>query len=370
MVIPRGVSTKVVVTGANGFIGSHLVDRLLAEGHAVRAMVRAGANLDNLADALAQPSGRPELAHATLADVDAMTAAFDGADVVYHVAGLTAAFTREEFARANAVGVANVLAALRNAPRRPRRLVYVSSLMAAGPSHPEVARREHHAPRVGFTLYGDSKLDGEKLVFAAARAGDVEAVIVRPPAVYGPRDGDMLQMIRSAKFGVIAQPGLRPAWMSFIHALDLVDGIARAGARGRPIPRDGEHVLDDRGCPFDHVPEDPSHPVGAGIYYFTDGQRSTVVGFGRAAAAALGRRALALPMPRAAVWTVAGINHAIGKLRGKAPALTLDKARGSMAPGWWCDDSKAVRELDYVPQWPLARGLEHTVAWARAAGRL
>ncbi|MFY0542273.1 NAD-dependent epimerase/dehydratase family protein [Nannocystis pusilla] len=108
--------------------------------------------------------------------------------------------------------------------------------MAAGPSHPEVARREHHAPRVGYTLYGDSKLDGERLVFAAARTGDVEAVIVRPPAVYGPRDLDMLQMIRSAKFGVIAQPGLRPAWMSFIHALDLVEGIARAGARGCPIP--------------------------------------------------------------------------------------------------------------------------------------
>lgn len=362
--------TKVVVTGANGFIGSHLVDRLLAGGDAVRAMVRASANLDNLADALARTDARPELVRASLTDVDAMAAAFDGAEVVYHVAGLTAAFTREQFALANAAGVDNVLAAIRQAPRRPRRLVYVSSLMAAGPSHPEVARREHHAPRVGYTLYGDSKLDGERLIFAAARAGDVEAVIVRPPAVYGPRDLDMLQMIRSAKFGVIAQPGLRSTWMSFIHAFDLVDGIARAGARGIPIPRQGDHVLADHGSPFDHVPEDSSHPTGAGIYYLTDGQRSTVVDFGRAAAAALGRRALALPMPQVAVWTVAGINHAIGRLRGKAPALTLDKARGSMAPGWWCDDSRAVRELEYAPQWPLAKGLEHTVAWARSVGRL
>jgi nucleoside-diphosphate-sugar epimerase len=60
----------------------------------------------------------------------------------------------------------------------------------------------------------------------------------------------------------------------------------------------------------------------------------------------------------------------IGRVRGKAPALTLDKARGSMAPGWWCDDSKAALELDYKPRWPLAQGLEHTIAWARAARRL
>jgi nucleoside-diphosphate-sugar epimerase len=370
VVIPREVSTRVVVTGANGFIGSHLVEHLIASGDEVRAMVRAGANLDNLRDALARADARPELAHASLADVDAMAAAFDGADIIYHVAGLTAAFTRAEFERANATGVANVLAAIRAARRRPRRLVYVSSLMAAGPSHPEVARREHHAPRVGFTLYGDSKLAGEKLVYAAARAGEVEAVIVRPPAVYGPRDGDVLQMIRSAKFGLIAQPGLRPAWMSFVHALDLVDGIARAGRRGRPIPQDGEHALAGGGCPEDHVPEDPSHPAGAGIYFITDGERHTVVSFGKAAAAALGRRALALPFPRAAVLTVAGVNHALGRLRGKAPALTLDKARGSLAPGWWCDDSKAARELEYTPRWPLARGLEQTIAWARAARRL
>lgn len=364
MGIPRFVGMRVVVTGANGFIGSHLVERLQAGGDDVRAMVRAGANLDNLAAA------RPELAHASLADVDAMSAAFDGAEVVYHVAGLTAAFTRAEFERANIAGTANVLAAIGKARRRPRRLVYVSSLMAAGPSHPAVARREHHAPSPGYTLYGDSKLGGERLVHAAARAGEVEAVIVRPPAVYGPRDADMLQMIRSAKFGVIAQPGLAPVWMSFVHALDLVDGIALAGARGRPIPRDGEHALAGGGCPDDHVPEDPAHPAGAGIYYITDGGRDTVVGFGKAAAAALGRRALALPLPRAAVWTVAGVNHAIGRLRGRAPALTLDKARGSMAPGWWCDASKAALELDFAPRWPLARGLEHTVEWARANRRL
>lgn len=359
------MGTRVVVTGANGFIGSHLVEHLLARGDDVRAMVRSTARLDNLAGC------KPELVHASLTDADSMAAAFDGAEVVYHVAGLTAAFDRAAFDRANAEGTRNVFAAARQARRPPRRVVYVSSLMAAGPSHPDVARREHHAPREAYTLYGDSKLAGEKIALGAARAGDVEAVIVRPPAVYGPRDDDMLQMIRSAKAGLIAQPGRKPAWMSFVHALDLVRGIALAGERGRPLPRgDRAHALAGGGCPDDHVPEDPSHPAGEGVYFITDGERGTVVEFGRAAARVLGRRALAVAFPRALVWTVAGINHAIGRLRGVAPALTLDKARGSMAPGWWCDAGKAAAELGYVPEWPLERGLEQTIEWARAARRL
>lgn len=351
---------RVLITGASGFIGSHLVERLLAGGDHVRAMVRATSKLDNLAGC------RPELVHASLGDVDAMAAAMEGVEIVYHVAGLTAAFTRAEFDRANADGTANVLAAVRRARRGPRRVVYVSSLMAAGPSHPEVARREHHSPRA-FTKYGDSKLAGEHKLFAAARAGEVEAVIVRPPLVYGPRDTDVLQMIRSANFGLIAQPGWRPTWLSAIHALDLVEGIALAGERGRPLPRgEAAHVLAGAGLPEDHVPEDPSHPAGEGIYYFTDGGRHTVVSFGKAAAGALGRRALALPFPKSAVWTLAAVNHAFGRLRGRPPALHLDKAKGSMSPGWWCDDSKAARELGYAPRWPLAAGLEQTVQWLRA----
>jgi nucleoside-diphosphate-sugar epimerase len=358
---PAAVTRHVLVTGASGFIGSHLVEALQARGASVRAMVRRTSKLHHL-----EHSGAA-LVHASLDDVDSMIEVMADVEVVYHVAGLTTAFGQAEFDRANVDGTANVFTAATRAARGPRRVVYVSSLMAAGPSHASVARREHHVTTPGFTRYGDSKLGGERIAWAHARSGAIEAVIVRPPLVYGPRDTDVLQMIKSAGAGVIAQPGLgRPAWLSAIHALDLVDGIILAGERGASLPGgDDDHVLAGHGHPHDHVPDHPDHPAGRGIYYFSDGGQHTVTSFGRAAAAALGRRALTLRIPRSAVMTVGAINQWVGKLRGQAPALSLDKARGSLAPGWWCDSSKATHELGYAPRYALADGLEHTVAWLR-----
>ncbi len=365
-----------LITGASGFIGSHLAAVLRERGHAVRAMVRKSSRLAKLEQAA---EGRPfELAYASLDDADAVAAAMHGIDVVYHVAGVTAAFDQNGFDAANVAGVATLLDAVDRARaqssgwrRGPRRVVLVSSLMAAGPSHPEVPRREHHRHRAGFTLYGDSKLRGEQLLWAAAGdagpRGELELVIVRPPLVYGPRDEDVLQMIKSAAMRVVAQPGLRPTWMSAIHGRDLAVGIALAGERGRPLPRFGEaqreqHVLGEGGAE-PHELGDVDDPRGMGIYYLTDGGRTTVAEFGQLAAATMGRRAITIPMPGFAVKSVGWINQGIGRMRGKVPALTLDKARGSLSPGWWCDDARARAELGWEPEFPLERGLEDTIRW-------
>lgn len=356
-----------LVTGASGFIGSHLCEVLRERGHDVRAMVRASSKLDKLELAAA---GKPfVLAHAGLDDVAAMAAAMAEVDVVYHVAGTTAAFDRQGFDRANVEGVANLFAAVtrvRESGRGPTRVVQVSSLMAAGPSHPRNPRREHHRHERGFTEYGDSKLEGEATAIAAARAGGIELVIVRPPLVYGPRDDDVLQMIKSAALGVVAQPGFAPTWMSAIHGRDLAIGIALVGERGRPVPAElhAEHVHQGGGGD-PRVPGAVDDPRGAGIYYLTDGGRTTVAEFGQLAAAAVGRRALTIPLPAIAVRSVGALNQKIGRLRGEVPALTLDKARASLSSGWWCDDARARAELDWKPSFPLERGLEDTVRWLR-----
>ncbi len=223
---------------------------------------------------------QPELGRARrCADVDAMAAAFDGVDTVYHVAGLTAAFTRDEFARANAAGVANVLAAIRQAHATAaaaglrvvvdgRRTVAPRGRAARAPRparrlHPlrrQQARRRAAGPR-------------RRRARRRRRGGD------RAPAapIYGPPDADMLQMIRSAKFGVIAQPGLRPTWMSFIHAL-RPRRRHRPRRRSRPPdpPRRRARARRSRQpvrpCPRGHHRTWPA-PASTTS---TDGQRSTV----------------------------------------------------------------------------------------------
>lgn len=363
---------RALVTGASGFIGSHLCEVLRERGHAVKAMVRETSRLTKLEDAA---DGHPfELAYASLDDLAALKAAMAEVDVVYHVAGATAAFDRAGFDRVNVDGVANVLAAASKAG--VRRLVLVSSLMAAGPSHPLAPRREHHRHQTGFTDYGDSKLDGEKLAFAHARARDreLEIVIVRPPLVYGPRDEDVLQMIQSAAMGIVAQPGFRRAAMSAIHGRDLAAGVALVGERGQPLPSDAifgddVHVLAGGGTDT-RESGTIDDPRGAGIYYISDGACSSVADFGQVAAAALGRRALTLTLPAIAVRGVGRLSQAVGRMRGKIPALTIDKARGSLASGWWCDDAKAREELGWDNQFTLETGLEDTVRWLRDRGVL
>lgn len=361
-----------LVTGASGFIGSHLCEVLRERGHDVRAMVRASSKLDKLELGAA---GKPfVLAHAGLNDIAAMAVAMADVEVVYHVAGITAAFDRRGFDRANVEGVTNLFAAIARARELgsgPRRVVQISSLMAAGPSHARNPRREHHRHETGFTDYGDSKLAGEAVGIAAARAGGIELVIVRPPLVYGPRDEDVLQMIKSAALGVVAQPGLRPTWMSAIHGRDLAIGIALVGERGQPIPTDpGNDHVHAGGGGDPRVPGAVDDPRGVGIYYLSDGGRTSIAEFGQLAAAAVGRRALTIPLPAFAVRSVGALNQRIGRLRGEVPALTLDKARGSLSSGWWCDDARARAELGWQPIFTLERGLEDTVRWLRENRKL
>lgn len=361
-----------LVTGASGFIGSHLCEVLRERGHEVRAMVRRSSRLDKLELGAA---GKPfELAYASLGEIESMSAAMDGVDLVYHVAGTTAAFDRKGFDRTNVAGVSNLLVAAERARERgsgPRRVVLVSSLMAAGPSNHRAARREHHRHTTGFTDYGDSKLEGERVGIEAARKAELELVIVRPPLVYGPRDEDVLQMIKSSAMGVVAQPGLRPTWMSAIHGRDLAVAISLAGERGTPIPHElaSDHV--HRGGGGDpRVPGKTDDPRGVGIYYFSDGGQTSIAEFGQVAAEVMGRRALTLPLPAIAVRTVGMLNQQVGQALGRVPALTLDKARGSLASGWWCDDSKARETLGWSSEFSLRTGLEDTVRWLREHNQL
>ncbi len=354
------MATTALVTGANGFIGSHLVEYLQDRGDHPYAMVRKTSDVSNL-------DGRSvDFRYGDVGDIDSLSAAMEDVEIVYHIAGITAAFSSEVLDRVNAEGTANVLEAARKARQGPRRVVYVSSLEAAGQSHHDCARAEHHRPEP-FTRYGTSKFGGEQAAWKAAGHDDLEVVIVRPPLVYGPRDLDVLQMVQSAKWGIVASPLGRNGWISAIHCHDLVRGIVLVGETGRKLPAggDGQHVLEGGGTPNDQPVDEHSHAAGEGIYFLDDGGQHTIAGFGQQAATALGKKALTIPTPRAVIWMSAVAAETAGRFTGRAPALNRDKVTASFATGWWCDATRARDELGYQAEMPLDLGLPQWVAWLR-----
>ena len=352
--------SKALITGSNGFIGSHLVELMQERGDTAYAMVRKTSNIENF-------GGRTvDFRYAGLTDPDSLVAAMKDVEVVYHLAGMTAGNGVQDFERVNGGGTANVMAAAKAAG--VRKVVYVSSLAAAGPSHHEVARAEHHTP-TPISIYGRSKYSGERAAHDAAQDGDLHVTIVRPPVVYGPRDEDFLRVIQMAKSRLVLVLGFHDAWFSAVHPHDLTRGILLAGEKGESIPPDEEHALVGGGLSHE-VAQDTHDKAGQGIYFITDGGKYTWAELGQRSAEALGRKPLTLKLPVPVAYTAAWFSEMFGKITGQLPIFNRDKVREGAASGWWASINKASDELGYTPEMDFHRGIEDTIRWATDHGKI
>jgi len=177
----------VLVTGGSGFIGSHLVEILLAQGHAVRCLLRDPGRPRWLA-------GLPvEIQRGDCTDPASLISAVQGVEQVFHLAGVTRARRRRDYFLHNLRGTGNLLRACATADNPPRRFVFLSSQAAAGPSRDGRPLTEDDAP-APLTAYGLSKLAAEKAVLGYAHR--LPTVVLRPSTVYGPRDRDFLEYLQ------------------------------------------------------------------------------------------------------------------------------------------------------------------------------
>ncbi len=325
-----------VVTGSTGFIGSHLVDALLARGHTVRALVRPE-TLPALRDS------RLEHYEADLLDDRSVreSRVWEGATHVFHLAGVTRGRTLAHFRAGNVFPTANVLAALAARSGKPPRVVLVSSQAAAGPApSADAPLRETDRP-VPVEAYGRSKLQAEQAV--ARYRNDLPITIVRPAAVYGPRDRDFLEAFKQASRRVALHAVPRDHSFSLVHVTDLVDALLRAAER----------------------------PVAAGRTYFVADEVPVTWGqFYDAIAAAAGSRPLQLQVPSAAVRVAAHAGDLLSTLTGRSTLLNRNKA-ALARPRWWlCDASQARAELEWRSTVPLQEGVRETYNWYVEAGWL
>lgn len=319
---------NALVTGATGFVGSHLVEALRRAGHEVTALVRSPAKAAPLAGLGVR------VAQGDLGDDAGLTRAVAGQDVVFHVAGLTAARNESEFYRVNRDGTAAVVAAA--ARSGVRRVVLFSSMAAAGPSSPGQPLTGDEPARP-VTQYGRSKLAGE----AAVRSGTVPWTILRPPMVYGPRDREVLKVFQTAKLGIAPVFGDGSQELSAVHGADLADAAVACATAERAIGR---------------------------IYYPCHPQTFTSAGFVQAVGSALGRRVLVLRIPLSLGRVALTATGTAARVLGRATILTRDKANEFFQPAWTGDPARCISETGWTPRIAIESGLKDTCTWYRSAG--
>ncbi len=318
---------KALVTGATGFVGSHLVEALRSAGHDVAALVRTPGK----AAALAALGVEQTPGH--LGNPDALARAVEGRDAIFHVAGLTAAVAETEYLRANRDGTHALIEAVERAGAG--QFIYVSSMAAAGPA----ARGrplQGHEPPAPVTAYGRSKLAGESVV----RASRLPWTIVRPPMVYGPRDREVLKVFQLARLGLAPVFGDGTQELSAVHASDL----ARALMAVATAPA----------------------AVGA-TYYACHPETFTSAAFVRAVGHAAGTRVIVLRIPFTVGRLALAGTGAAARAAGRATILNADKANEFFQPAWTGDSAPLTRDTGWRAAHDLASGLADTWHWYRSA---
>jgi dihydroflavonol-4-reductase len=332
---------RVLVTGASGFIGANLTARLVEQGDDVTCLVRATSNRDVLARLGVR------FVVGDVRDPAAVRGAIDGAETVYHLAGLATAFRPVELIEVNTGGFRNVAAACAGRSTPPT-LVAVSSLSAAGPSPADRPRVEGDPARP-VSHYGRAKRAAE--VLAAEMAGRLPITIVRPPIVFGEGDLQLRDAFRSIfRYGVHLALGVARSRYSLVHVKDLVEALVLCAQRGARLERES-------------APGASNSPRG---YYFVAGdEQPTFAELGRLIGAGLGRPRVRVVRTRSrtSLLAAAAVAEAVARLRGKPYIFNFDKAREALAGNWTCSPETIRRELGFAPRATFLERLRQTSDW-------
>ncbi len=327
---------RILLTGASGFLGSHIAEQLDQQGADVRALVRPTSDTRFL-EGLAHVT----LLSGALGDKDSLLAATEGVDGIIHAAGLVKARRPADFYRTNEEGTVNLLDAAKQKAPGIKRFVLVSSLTVVGPSE-DGRPVSANAPPNPVTHYGRSKLAAEQA--ALVEAHSLPITIIRPPMIYGPRDREILPFFKSVQLGVLPLTGSPNSALSAIYAADCAAACIKA--------------------------LEANVPSGS-TYFVEDGGLETLGGLIAHIENALGKRAwLRVPVPRFLMYGAALGSELYGRVMGRAVMLTRDKLNELLAPHWVCDSAEAQAALGWKPRTSFAEGTRITGAWYRREGWL
>ena len=319
-----------VVTGATGFIGSALVDALVARGVRVRCLTsrrpRSGHGRGDVEWHVVDWHEPRALEHSP---------AFEGAALVFHLAGRTKGLNLEEFRAGNVRPTETLLAALVRQGSRPDRFVLVSSQSASGPATDlSVPRRENDEP-APIDDYGRSKLEAERVV--EAYGSTLPWTIVRPSSVYGPRDRDFLAMFRQLGSGFWLYPATRDRWLSLAYVHDIVQATLVAA----------------------------THPQSVGRTYFLAAEPAVTWRevYAAAAEASGARKLLEVDLPQPMVNIAGHLGDITARLTGRVGLVNSRKVELGKPEYWVCSTQRARDELGVECPTSLREGMRATAEW-------
>jgi len=318
---------NVLVTGATGFIGSHLVELLLTKKYAVRCLVRKTSDTGWLKGL------NVEYVHGDLFDHEALRKAVAGVDYVYHSAGVTKAKKKEAYYRGNSEGTKNILDAVIRHHPHIKRFVQISSQAAVGPS-PTKEPIAEDTPAHPLTTYGKSKWLAEEECHKVASL--IPITIVRPPVVYGPRDKDVFEFFNTMRKGLQPMVGFNEKLVSMLHVGDVVRGFVMAGE---------------------------SEQAAGQTYFISSRKMHGWREIGDIARNVMSVRALRVRIPESAVFVIAAFAELFALTSAKPALINFEKARDMVQNYWTASGEKAKRDFGFEQQISLADGVRDSVEW-------
>ena len=316
-----------VVTGANGFVGSHLVDNLVEKGFKVRCLVRKSSNLKWL------DGKNIEIFDSGLFDKDGLRKAFKDANYIFHVAGVVKSKTKEGYFKGNVETTKNLLEVALENKSTIKRFLLISSGTVTGPSLDGKPLNEKSKCNP-ITTYGKSKLEGEKT--ALSYKDKLPVTICRAPAVYGERDTEIFIYFQTFNKGLTTTIGFNKKELSLIHVHDLVEGFYLAAT---------------------------SEKAKGEIYYISSEKFYTWEEINSVTSKVLNKKPIILKVPHFLVYTISAFAQFFAMFSNNPATLNIEKAKDITQQFWIFDTSKAMKDFGYRQKISLEEGIKQTCDW-------
>jgi nucleoside-diphosphate-sugar epimerase len=316
-----------VVTGANGFVGSHLVDYLLTKNFEVRCIVRKSSNLRWL------ETKNVTIFDCGLFDKGGLREAFKGVNYIFHVAGVVKAKNEEGYYRGNVEATRVLLEIAAEIKESLRKFVVVSSQTVSGPSlnGEPVNEKSECKP---LTTYAKSKLKQEQVTLGYKDV--LPVTICRAPAIYGERDTEIFIYFQVFNRGLTTMIGFDKKELSLLHVKDLVEGLYLTAV---------------------------SEKSKGETYFISSEKFYTWDQVGNVTSKVLNKKAFRIRLPHFIVFIVAAFAQFFAIFSSKPATLNIEKAKDLTQRFWICDTSKAVRELGYRQKISIEEGIKRTCDW-------